>query len=83
MCSNGGSPTSSTRPYEPTSLRAPKLLPLDRGAKDRPRPRLFLVVAPQIELRGCGWVGHSFACVGARNQGRCDRRHSFGNRLRG
>lgn len=37
MCSNGGSLMSSTRPYEPTSLRASKLLPLDRGARDRPR----------------------------------------------
>lgn len=30
---------SSTRPYEPTSLRASKLLPLDRGARDRPSLR--------------------------------------------
>ena len=38
MYSNGDSLTSSTRPYEPTSLRASKPLLLDRGARDRPRP---------------------------------------------
>lgn len=30
---NGDFPTSSTRPYEPTSLRASKLLPLNRHPK--------------------------------------------------